>query len=49
MLGLRAFDAGDVSYLAYPELAAPAFHFAGALAFALLFAPALFVGENAET
>jgi energy-coupling factor transport system permease protein len=41
VLALRVAGAGDVSYLAYPEVAAPAFHPIGAAAFVLLLAPAI--------
>lgn len=41
VLVLRATGAGGVSYLAYPEVAAPAFHPVGAMAFVLLLAPAV--------
>jgi energy-coupling factor transport system permease protein len=44
VLALRVAGAGDVSYLAYPKLTAPAFHPIGALAFVLLIAPALVIG-----
>jgi energy-coupling factor transport system permease protein len=46
LLGQRVVDAGDVSYLAYPELAAPAFHPIGALAVVLLIVPALLAGKG---
>lgn len=48
VLGLRVASAGDVSYLAYPELAAPVFHPLGALAFVLLIAPVLVVSEKSD-
>ena len=38
---LRFTGAGEADYLAYPEVAAPAFHPAGALAFVALLVPAL--------
>jgi energy-coupling factor transport system permease protein len=41
VLALRIAGADDVSYLAYPQLAAPAFGPLGAVAFVLLIAPAL--------
>lgn len=41
VFGLRLTGAGDAGYLAYPDVVAPGFHAAGALAFALLMAPAL--------
>ena len=41
VLALRVSGAGDVSYVPYPEVATPAFHAAGAVAFLLLLAPAL--------
>ena len=41
LLALRVSGAGDVTYLAYPEVVAPAFHAAGAFAFLLLLAPML--------
>ncbi len=39
--GLRLAGAGDADYLAYPDVVAPGFHAAGALAFVLLMLPAL--------
>jgi hypothetical protein len=48
VLALRIASAGDVSYLAYPELTAPAFHPLGALAFVLLIAPALVLGGKSD-
>jgi energy-coupling factor transport system permease protein len=41
LLGLRLAGAGDADYIAYPEVTAPAFHPAGALAFLLLLVPAV--------
>jgi energy-coupling factor transport system permease protein len=41
LLALRMSGSGDAAYLAYPSVAAPAFHPVGAAAFALLLAPAL--------
>jgi len=41
LLALRVTGAGDADYLAYPEVAAPAFHPIGAAAFVLLLAPAI--------
>lgn len=41
VLALRLADAGDVTYLPYADLALPDFHPAGAVAAALLLAPAL--------
>jgi len=46
VLALRAADAGDLSYMAYPELMAPAFHPMGAVAFLLVLAPALVLGGS---
>jgi hypothetical protein len=48
VLVLRALDAGDVSYLAYPEVRIPAFSLPGALSSALLAVPVLFVGRGEE-
>lgn len=48
VFALRISGTGDADYLAYPELTGPAFHPAGALAFVLLLAPALFSGAPSE-
>ncbi len=47
LLGLRIASVGEAAYLAYPSVAAPAFHPLGAAAFVLLLAPAVF-GATAE-
>jgi energy-coupling factor transport system permease protein len=41
LLALRIAGAGEVTYLAYPRVVAPAFHPLGAAAFVLLLAPAV--------
>jgi len=41
LLALRVMGTGDVSYLAYPEVVAPAFHAAAAVAMLLLLTPVL--------
>jgi hypothetical protein len=48
---LRFTGAGDADYLAYPEVTAPAFHPAGAVAFLLLLVPVLLqpiIGARSE-
>jgi energy-coupling factor transport system permease protein len=41
VLMMRGFGAGDLTYVAYPDLTAPGFHVAVALAFALFLIPAM--------
>lgn len=47
LFALRATGAGGADYLAYPEVSAPAFHPAGAVAFVLLLVPAVMVPSEA--
>jgi len=48
MLALRIAGAGGADYLAYPDVAAPAFHPAAAVAFLLLLLPALAVAPEPD-
>ncbi len=49
LLALRVAGAGGADYLAYPRVAAPAFHPAGVAAFLLLLAPAAVGSPQEET
>jgi hypothetical protein len=50
LLALRLTGAGDADYVPYPDVVAPAFHPAGAVAALLLLLPAFLVpyGSDAE-
>ncbi|MCH8066855.1 MAG: hypothetical protein IIC90_13695, partial [Chloroflexi bacterium] len=49
VVALRVSGAGDADYLAYPQVTAPAFHIAGAAAFALLLLPAFLHASGERT